>query len=191
MPSRNKYVSNIILRKQKYVSSDPNAQAVAVLAGPSLHFSILWTSIHFRVERRIRELPKFRNQLPLLFFLLFHFVELKVHKSKGRTQFVVYVYSSKNKLGRLRNKLHFLQILPVFYLIQPSSKQIICFDFWKQNNVLPIVFYVPWLNSSIPESILPNFFFFVNENFFQFFAINLGRFKEQTIIFSYATNTPA
>jgi hypothetical protein len=30
-----------------------------------------------------------------------------------------------------------LHLLPVFYLIQPSSKQIICFDFRKQNSVLP------------------------------------------------------
>jgi hypothetical protein len=37
-----------------------------------------------------------------------------------------------------------LQLLPVFYLIQPSSKQIICFDFRKQNSVLPTVLYVPW-----------------------------------------------
>ncbi len=38
-----------------------------------------------------------------------------------------------------------LHLLPVFCLIQPSSKQIICFDFQKQNSVLPIVFYVPFL----------------------------------------------
>ncbi len=37
-----------------------------------------------------------------------------------------------------------LHLFPVFYLIQPSSKQIICFDFWKQDSVLLIVFYVPW-----------------------------------------------
>ncbi len=37
-----------------------------------------------------------------------------------------------------------LHSLTVFYLIQPSSNQIICFDFRKQNSVLPIVFYVPW-----------------------------------------------
>ncbi len=36
-----------------------------------------------------------------------------------------------------------LHLFTVFYLIQPSSKQIICFDFRKQNSVLPIVFYVP------------------------------------------------
>ncbi len=31
-----------------------------------------------------------------------------------------------------------LHLLPVFYLIQPSSKQIFCFDFRKQNSVLPM-----------------------------------------------------
>jgi hypothetical protein len=36
-----------------------------------------------------------------------------------------------------------LHLFPVFYLIQPSSKQFICFDLQKQNSVLPIVFYVP------------------------------------------------
>ncbi len=45
----------------------------------------------------------------------------------------------KNKLGRFRNKYICLHLLPVFYLIQSSSKQIICFDFRKQNSVLPIV----------------------------------------------------
>ncbi len=67
----------------------------------------------------------------------------KAHKSKGKTLFVV--WPSKNKLVRLRNKIQFLQLLPVFYLIQLSSKQIICFDFRKQNSVLPMVFYVPWV----------------------------------------------
>ncbi len=32
-----------------------------------------------------------------------------------------------------------LHLLPVFYLIQPSSKRIICFDFRKQNSVLPSI----------------------------------------------------
>ncbi len=36
-----------------------------------------------------------------------------------------------------------LRLFTVFYLIQPCSKQIICFDFGKQNSVLPIVLYVP------------------------------------------------
>ncbi len=40
----------------------------------------------------------------------------------------------KNKLDRLMNKFLF-----VFYLTQPSSKQIICFDFEK-NSALPLVF---------------------------------------------------
>jgi hypothetical protein len=54
-------------------------------------------------------------------------------------------------------KKHFLQLLPVFYLIQPSSKQIICFDFdsGKQKSVLPMVFYVPWFRfcNSLPKKI--------------------------------------
>ncbi len=33
-----------------------------------------------------------------------------------------------------------LYLLLIFYLIQPLRKQIICFDFGKQNSVLPIVF---------------------------------------------------
>jgi hypothetical protein len=36
-----------------------------------------------------------------------------------------------------------IDLLLVFYLIQPPSKQIICFDFQKQNSGLPMVFYVP------------------------------------------------
>ncbi len=43
-----------------------------------------------------------------------------------------------------------LHLLPVFYLIQPSSKQIICFDIRKQNSVLPLVFYVPWFCPCVP-----------------------------------------
>ncbi len=42
-------------------------------------------------------------------------------------------------------KYIFLQLPPVFYLIKPSSKQIICFDFQKQNSALTIVFYAPCL----------------------------------------------
>ncbi len=38
-----------------------------------------------------------------------------------------------------------LHLFTVFCLIQPSSKQIICFDFGKQNSVLLIVSYVPCL----------------------------------------------
>jgi hypothetical protein len=48
-----------------------------------------------------------------------------------------------------------LHLLPVFYLIQqPSSEQIICFDFWKQNSVLPIVFYVPLISQNVPQIYL-------------------------------------
>ncbi len=39
-------------------------------------------------------------------------------------------------------KYIWLHLFSVFYLIQPSSKQIPSFDFGKQNSVLPTVFYV-------------------------------------------------
>ncbi len=42
-----------------------------------------------------------------------------------------------------------LHVFTVFYLIQPSSNQIICFEFGKQNSVLPTVFYVPWFVQEI------------------------------------------
>ncbi len=42
-----------------------------------------------------------------------------------------------------------LRLFTDFYLIQPSNKQIVCFDFGKQNIVLPTVFYVPWFNVKI------------------------------------------
>ncbi len=48
-------------------------------------------------------------------------------------------------------KYIFLQLLLVFYVIQSSIEQIICFDFGKQNSVLPIVFYVPWFIRAWPE----------------------------------------
>ncbi len=38
-------------------------------------------------------------------------------------------------------KYIYLLLFTVFFLIQPSSKQIICFGFGKQNSVLPIVFF--------------------------------------------------
>ncbi len=47
-----------------------------------------------------------------------------------------------------------LHLLPVFYLIQPSSKQINCFDFRKQNCVLPIVFYVPWKKTNKHKKVV-------------------------------------
>jgi hypothetical protein len=38
-----------------------------------------------------------------------------------------------------------LHLFTVFNLIQPSSKQFICFDFGKKIVCYQIVFYVPWL----------------------------------------------
>ncbi len=40
-----------------------------------------------------------------------------------------------------------LHLFTVFYLIQHSSKQIICFDFGKKIVCYLIVFYVPWSKS--------------------------------------------
>ncbi len=63
-----------------------------------------------------------------------------------------------------------LHLIHVFYLIQPSSKQIICFDFRKQNSVLPIVFYVPWIQGPWNLS-------FVNVPYDEIIAI-LGRISQ-------------
>ncbi len=65
----------------------------------------------------------YKEQLFVMEVILWH-VGFKVHKSKGRTLFVVYVQPSKTKLGNFMNKMRLFT-----FLIQPSSKQIICFDF--------------------------------------------------------------
>jgi hypothetical protein len=57
-----------------------------------------------------------------------------------------------------------LLLLPVFYLIQPSSEQIICFDFQKQNSVVPIVFYVPYVIPSY-SCIISVIFIGVNNSY--------------------------
>ena len=58
----------------------------------------------------------------------------KVHRSKGRTLFM---FSIPNRIGCLTNKNICFHFIPVFYLTQPSNKQIICLDFDKQNSPLP------------------------------------------------------
>ncbi len=40
----------------------------------------------------------------------------KVHKSKGRTLFVVYVEPSKNKLGRFRNNIYLFTFTSCFFI---------------------------------------------------------------------------
>ena len=52
----------------------------------------------------------------------------KVHRSKGRTLFIVCVLPSENKQDRMRNKkTHLFTCLTVFYLTRPYNKHIICF----------------------------------------------------------------
>ncbi len=69
----------------------------------------------------------------------------KVHKVKVK-HYLLFMFSPpKISWVILGIKYICLHLIPVFYLIRPSSKQIICFNFCKENSVLPIVFYVPWL----------------------------------------------
>ncbi len=71
-----------------------------------------------------------------------------------------------------------LHLLPVFYLIQPSSKQIICFDYQKLNSVLPKILYVPWkYRTDLPRS----WFFsqFSSSFFVQYFLIH----SKETFLF--------
>jgi hypothetical protein len=71
-------------------------------------------------------------------------------------------------------KLICLHLLPVFYLIQPSSKQFICFYFRKQNNVLPIVFYVPW-------QIIAGFYFDEKSIRYKFYVgVNSGTLEPES-----------
>ena len=72
---------------------------------------------------------------------------------KVKHYFIAYVWPSNYKLDHLRIKNIFLQLLKVFYQAQPTSKQIICFDFEKQNSVLPKVFYTPDMTKLRPSNL--------------------------------------
>ena len=67
----------------------------------------------------------------------------QIHRSKGRAQLIFYVQPSKNKLDCFRNKKYLLTFTYCFLLTQPSSNQIICFDFEKTHYLK--IFYTPWL----------------------------------------------
>jgi hypothetical protein len=60
--------------------------------------------------------------------------KIKVHKSKGIT-LLLFLFSPP-KISWVVSGIKYicLHLIPVFYLIQPSSKQNICFDF--QNKIL-------------------------------------------------------
>ncbi len=78
-----------------------------------------------------------------------------------------------------------LHLFTVFYLVQPSSKQIIYFDFRKQNSVLPIVFYVPYFTIFEWEEFKINFFLthctrFENFARITYFLLNLSKLIYKT-----------
>ncbi len=91
-------------------------------------------------------MSSFDNQLSLLFF----FEKRKRRNIQARNikvkvqHYLLFMFSPPKINKTVRGiKYICLLIFTVFYLIQPTSIQIIWFDFGKQNNVLPIVFYVP------------------------------------------------
>ncbi len=89
-------------------------------------------------------------------FQFFRNIKFKVHKSIQQ-HYLLFMFSPP-KISRVVSEMKYicLHLLPVFYLIQPSSRQIICFDFRKQNSVLPIVFYVP--DQIIANNLFANIF---------------------------------
>ncbi len=67
---------------------------------------ILWTFVEVSIP--------VRDRVRTAFFADKYRQNIKVHKSKGRTLFVVYVYPSKNKLDNSRNKINFFTIIYCF-----------------------------------------------------------------------------
>ncbi len=80
---------------------------------------------------------------------LFSWTKVESRYIKVKVEHYLLLMFSPPKISWVITEIKYicLHLLPVFDLIQSSSKQIICFDFRKQNSVLPIVFYVPilWL----------------------------------------------
>jgi hypothetical protein len=76
---------------------------------------------NFTIKRCKNSLTSFSHTIVLAFseckvcfVFLTVYLGCKVHKSKGRTLFVVSVYPSKNKLGCLRNKIHLFTFTSCF-----------------------------------------------------------------------------
>ncbi len=107
--------------------------------------SIFFSNSHLNFRFQLRKTEKFRfrstffNSVPNLHFNVLILI------SDSLLRLLRSGVSSSN-LSECKIKCICLHLFTVFYLIQPSSKQIICFDFGKQNSVLPILFYVPWVN---------------------------------------------
>ncbi len=81
--------------------------------------------------------------MPFLFLMQDAFQDTRYIKVKVE-HYLLFMFSPPKISQTVRGiKYNGSHLFTVFYLIQPSSKQIICFDIQKQNSMLPIVFYVP------------------------------------------------
>ena len=83
-------------------------------------------------------------------------INSKLHRSKGRTLFIVYVKPSKNKLDHVRilkNHL-FIHELTGSISRSPLRNNFFCFDFEKQNSVLPYNILCTLVQSFIKQVIL-------------------------------------
>ncbi len=74
-------------------------------------------------------------------YICFQLPYILAYKSRNFGQILPNIFPIRLIRGSTYTRVY--TVFTVFCLIQPSSKQIICFNFGKQNSVLPIVFYVP------------------------------------------------
>jgi len=76
------------------------------------------------------------------------FIPSKVHIRKGRTLFIVYVKSSKTKVGHLRNKIKifFFTFSQCFFIYpSPPLNKLVMLILKKEILYQIVVFYVPWV----------------------------------------------
>ena len=99
----------------------------------SFNASTLTRTVH--LELQFKSGVNFINMLML--------AQLKVHRSKGMALTIVYVQPPKISQTVKEIKSICLYLLTAFYLTQPSSIQIICFDFKTQDSALPYNI-IPW-----------------------------------------------
>jgi hypothetical protein len=95
--------------------------------------------------------------LSLFLFLFLYPLSLQLYMSaryiKVKVEhYLVFMFSPPKITWAVWGIKYIFYLLPVFYLIKASSKQIIWFDFQKQNSVLPIIFYVPCI-SGFPDNL--------------------------------------
>ena len=97
--------------------------------------------------------------------------EIKVHRSKG----LLFMFSPpkiNQTLKEIKKNICILA-LTVFYLTQPSNKQIICFDFEKQNSALPNNILHTLINIILDKL----YFFSVQKGFKRVKVINFLKWK--------------